>query len=452
MMAHKEQSHFDRITNTHGKYICGAPWTSFSLEADSEIAFCCAANDKIRDIRQGATSLDEIINSPKAKAVRADLLKGNKPEYCSYCWRSEEMDNVPAPNRQYCTKESHSTIDELIKHTDSDGYMHKQAPTWFDVMFSNKCNFACMGCWTHLSTAIGKYAEAYDTRDRYDIGLPPYQPLRQSLSEKELLISGVDIDAMIDHVIKHQDTMTHIHLVGGEPFMMPEVYETLDKLIQHDLHKPDGIGIWCHTNGSIRTYKGEDIVEKYLSKWEDRFHITMSHDGFGPRGEYIRYGYKDKKWLEIQKRLLDAGSQINIHHCLNIFNILHQKECLHWYIDNLSMDYDSTGHLSSRWLNFGYWDGLFSLSHIKNVPQLYDHAINDIHACLDICDQDPNLSHQKEEYEKILSRVENVVMDTLPLHPHFVKAINKFDGMRQTDFHKTFPELKPLWDYNDQMR
>ena len=49
-MAHKKQSHFNRITGKHGQYICGAPWTSFSFEADGEIAFCCAANDKIRDI------------------------------------------------------------------------------------------------------------------------------------------------------------------------------------------------------------------------------------------------------------------------------------------------------------------------------------------------------------------------------------------------------------------
>ena len=437
-MAHKKQSHFSRITDRYGQYICGAPWTSFSFEADGEIAFCCAANDKIRDIRQGATSIDEIINSPKAKSIRASFLKGNKPAYCQYCWQSEEMYKMPAENRLYCTKESHSTIDELIKHTDSNGYMHKQAPTWFDIMFSNKCNFACMGCWTHLSTTIGKYAEAYDIRDRFG---DEDRPLRQPLSEKEILVSNVDTNAIIDHIIKHQDTITHIHLVGGEPFMMPEVYKTLDKLVQHDLHKPDGIGIWCHTNGSIRTYKGEDIVEKYLSKWEDRFYITMSHDGMGKRGEYIRYGYKDKKWLEIHARLIDAGSKVNIQHCLNIFNILHQKECLNWYIDNLS-------DVRGQWLNFSYWDGLFSLSHIKHIPMLYNQIISELQECLDICNQHSKLTSLVQEYEKILLRVENIVLteSTAP-QLHFIKAINKFDEMRKTDFHKTFPELKRFWDF-----
>ena len=29
----------------------------------------------------------------------------------------------------------------------------------------------------------------------------------------------------------------------------------------------------------------------------------------------------------------------------------------------------------------------------------------------------------------------------------FCKAVNKFDEMRGTDFHKTFPELKLFWDF-----
>ena len=442
----KEFPDFARIADKHGEYICGAPWTSFSFESDGEIAFCCIANDNIRDIRQGATSLDEIINSPRAKAVRADLLKGNKPKYCNTCWQSEEMYKMPSQNRVSNTEWAGVVIDDLIANTDANGYMHKQAPTWFDIMFSNKCNFACMGCYTHLSTTIGKYAEAFDIRDRFGDDL---RPLRQALSEKETLISNVDTDAIINHIIQHKDTVTHIHLVGGEPFMMPEVYKTLDKLIQHDLHKPGGINIWCHTNGSIRTYKGEDIIKKYLSKWEDRFIITMSHDGCGPRGEYIRYGYRDKKWLETYNRFIEAGCRVNIQHCLNIFNILHQPECLNWYINNLSGRRNFAGGFFD--LFFTPWDGLFSFSHIKHIPVLYNRVIRQIEECIDICNK--HLSEENRavnEYEKLLLRVKNIVPEDESIdymHLNFVKAINKFDEMRNTDFHKIFPELKPFWDF-----
>ena len=92
--------------------------------------------------------------------------------------------------------------------------------------------------------------------------------------------------------------------------------------------------MWAHTNGSVRTYKGVDIIKKYVSKWEDRFQITMSHDGCGPRGEYIRYGYKDKKWLEIFNRIIKSKCHVGIQHSINIFNVLHQYDCLEWYLNN----------------------------------------------------------------------------------------------------------------------
>ncbi len=439
---------FDHITNKYGKYICGAPWTSFSFENTGEVAFCCVANINIRDLRQGKTSPDEIINSPRAKAVRADLLKGNKPEYCRYCWNFEKMYGSPAGNRVSNTEWAKDVIDDLVANTDANGYMHKQAPTWFDVMFSNKCNFACMGCWAHLSTTIGKYAEAYDIRDGYGDDKSPLDR-QQLLSEKELLISGVDTDAIINYIIQHKDTVTHIHLVGGEPFMMPEVYKALDRFIEHDLHKEDGIYIWCHTNGSIRTYKGEDIIEKYLSKWEDRFQITMSHDGMGKRGEYIRYGYKDKKWLETYNRFIDAGCKVNIQHCLNIFNILHQSECLNWYISNVPGQPDSAGTFFN--LYFTSWDGLFSFSHIKHIPVLYNRVIRQIEECIDICNK--HLSKENKvvnEYEKLLFRVKNIILADESIdymHLDFVRSVNKFDELRDTDFHKTFPELKLFWEY-----
>ena len=46
----KESPDFARIVDKHGEYICGAPWTSFSFEADGEIAFCCVADINIRDL------------------------------------------------------------------------------------------------------------------------------------------------------------------------------------------------------------------------------------------------------------------------------------------------------------------------------------------------------------------------------------------------------------------
>jgi organic radical activating enzyme len=311
--------------------------------------------------------------------------------------------------------------------------MHEQKPVWLDIMFSNKCNFACMGCHISNSTTIGKYITAYDIRDTH-------RDIRESFTEDECLESKVDADGLIDYIIEHKDTIIHIHFQGGEPFMMPEVYQTMDRLIENDLHKPGGVYIWCHTNGSIRTYKGIDIVDKYLSKWEDRFRITMSHDGSGPIGEYVRYGYKDKKWIQTYNRLMDASCQVNIQHSINIFNILHQKECLEWYIENCSLD-QWTG------LTMNPWNDIFRFENIIVVPQLRENALQILHQCIDRCKQLGIFENGNPYYQYISSLEVKEKTITDFEKEAFVNSILKFDEMRNTDFHKTFPELKLHWDF-----
>ena len=81
-----------------------------------------------------------------------------------------------------------------------------------------------MGCYDTVSSTTSKYLEAYDIRD--------LQPTPRQSTPTEVVISNSDPEGVIDYVIEHRDTINMIHLQGGEPFMMPEVYLVLDKLIQ----------------------------------------------------------------------------------------------------------------------------------------------------------------------------------------------------------------------------
>ena len=486
---------FNDITKKHGKHFCGAPFSSLIFESTGGIKFCCMAGQgESGNIQGDLTNLNDIINSPKAMEIRKHFLDGTMEKrstsdlsadvsvtesYCDACWDLEQRHSHVADPREAVTEWSQHVIDDLVANTDANGYMNKIAPAWLDIVFSNKCNFACMGCTLENSTTIGKYLAAYALRDGKDIEDDHGETLfnydhkvftKESYTEDESYISGVDADALINHIIEHQDTITHVHFQGGEPFMMPEVYKALDRFIEHDLHKPGGIYIWCHTNGSIRTHKGEDIIEKYLSKWEDRFQISMSHDGFGPRGEYIRYGYRDNKWLETFQRIYDSGARIGIQHSVNIFNILHQEECLNWYWDNCLSKIDEPYHIG---LTLNPWGGAYKFENIRAVPALAEKAIEGLNNCKDFC-----LSHTKEfhsstepgytlqlfqegheygQYIDTLSIKDNETFGVEGIETFsqrnsapseiFINAVNKFDEMRGTDFHKTFPELKPFWDF-----
>ena len=466
---------FPDIVKKHGKQFCGAPWSSLIFEANGGIKFCCMAGQgEEGNIQGNLTKLNDIVNSPKAMEIRKHFLDGTMEKrsasnlsiaksvtesYCDTCWELEQRHNYVADPREACTEWSQHVIDDLVANTDANGYMHKIMPAWLDIVFSNKCNFACMGCTLDNSTTIGKYFGAYEAREGNEvIGFDPLRPLyKESLTEEEAYVSNVDADALIDHIIEHQDTITHVHFQGGEPFMMPEVYKALDRFIEHDLHKPGGIYIWCHTNGSIRAFKGEDIIKKYLSKWEDRFQISMSHDGSGSRGEYIRFGYKDKKWAEIFHRIYDSGARLGIQHSVNIFNILHQEECLNWYWDNCLSKIDDPYGIG---LTINPWGGIFKFDNINYVPSLAEQAAQGLENCKKFCQANSDvgsgmqLFHAGTEYNQYIDTLSSIKENQVfgksgsgLTSQTFISAVNKFDEMRGTDFHKTFPELKSFWDF-----
>ena len=454
------------LTEKHGERFCAAPWTSLIVDMTGNIKFCCITDEYLTG---ETTNIKDIVNSSLGNNVRKQFLNGGMAKransdgqvrnndtptdkHCDTCWNIERSINLPADNRLSNNQWADKVIDNLVQNTDEDGRIDKQAPTWIDIAFSNKCNFSCIGCDSFNSTSIGKYESAFKLRR----GIRGY--VNKPYKESDWLQSNVNVEELIDYILEHKDTIEHIHFQGGEPFMMPEVYQTMDRLIEHDLHKPDGIKLWVHTNGSIRKYKGIDIFEKYLSKWEDRFWVTMSHDGYGLRGEYIRYGYKDKKWLETYTRLLEYGCTLTIQHSINIFNILHQYECLEWYVDNclpLIPDADG-GHgpeaPDPRAFSIAVnpWDNLecYHYSNIKLVPELFEKASNVIDKCI---------NRSKElglvKYTQVLSRYQSElkipdVSDIRDLDKeNFILSVNEFDKLRGTNFHETFPELKPWWNY-----
>ena len=446
---------FIPLAEKYGERFCAAPWTSLLVKSNGDVKFCCMT---VGDLREDSSNMNDIVNSSLAKNVRKQFLNGEMAKrangdgqvrdedsrtdtYCDTCWKLERNTNLPTDNRLSNNQWANNVIDDVVQNTDETGHISKQAPAWLDISFSNKCNFSCIGCDSNTSTSIGKFESAFQLRDgKRNYVSKPYK-------EEDWLKSNVNVDELINYMIEHKDTIEHIHFQGGEPFMMPEVYQTLDRLIEHDLHKPGGIKIWIHTNGSIRKYKGVDIFEKYLSKWEDRVWITMSHDGYGARGEYIRYGYKDKKWVETYDRLTKYRCKIDIQHSINIFNILHQYECLEWYI------YNCISLLNPDELSFTFnpWHALdcYQYLNVKLVPELFEKANTVIDKCISRANEvgmhgyAGSLSRYQSDF-----RIQNDRQDISDLEKeNFILSVNELDKLRGTNFHETFPELKPWWDY-----
>ena len=202
--------------------------------------------------------------------------------------------------------------------------------------------------------------------------------------------------------------------------------------MQNNLQKK--IKIWSHTNGSItQSYKGIDIINDYLVHWGTNASITMSNDGNGSRGEYIRYGYRDKKWLETYLRIKEAKIDVNIQTCINVFNGLAIEEIAEWILTNCTVNGKKTYGALTIWsnpstnirlYNFDQETKLEALSVLKRLETSGNHPVG---------------------WERFLKKHQDWMMHSEQLDINNAKnwynGVISLDLERSTNFDQTFPEL-----------
>lgn len=415
------QAYYSKIYQKYGDSFCAAPWTSFWTFADGNTASCCKIDQIIGNTN--TNSLDEIANSPKLIKLRQEFLQGKKPDECRSCWDREKAGLTANQVRAYANLKGLETIYEALEHTDETGYVNKFLPTWVDILWTRDCNFSCVTCNPASSTSIEK---------KY---LKEFKILHDKELDDEFHKFTNNPEEITKFIINHSDTINFLHFAGGEPFLQQETFVLLDKLLALGLDK--NIVLHFHTNGSIlHTFKGVDIVEKYLKPWKQKCKITLSHDHFGIRGEYIRYGYDEKKWLKNYNRFIDAGIEVQIQTTLSIFNIMTINELVNWYQDNL----------------LGTWLNNFSLAQYPqsiSFGQINLHEPSRIKAennLLEACKylQQNNKIGMSMDLENRARLVSKTTSDYKALN-NFYMGINALDKKRKTDFVSTFPELNEFY-------
>src|SRR5690606_13564279 len=156
--------------------------------------------------------------------------------------------------------------EKFVPRTASDGSHDKVNLTYFDVRFSNICNFKCRGCSPELSSAWQS-----DFEKAFGLSFPKYvsvSPNPKLWAELHLLLETVEM----------------AYFAGGEPLIMDDHYRVLDEFIKM---KKD-VRLSYNTNLSRLTYRDKHICD-YWNNFSD-VQVGVSIDDMGRRGEYFRHG------------------------------------------------------------------------------------------------------------------------------------------------------------------
>lgn len=242
---------------------CLMPWIHYHVGNAGKVKACCVANIPYGDCN--TQSFKDIWNGEEMNAIREKFIKGEADNRCGVCQRLE------AAGGKSIRQETHEKFGELFEKE------HPQLPIYFDIRFSNTCNFACRTCWHGASSAW----------------FPEAKQLKRNLGEIASLQNIADFDKFIAETGEALLQAKEIYFAGGEPLVIKEHYQLLNWLV---INKATQMKLRYNTNFSILKF-GEYNVLEYWKQFPE-VEILASIDAHGRLGEYIRKGFN---WQQFQK-------------------------------------------------------------------------------------------------------------------------------------------------------
>jgi MoaA/NifB/PqqE/SkfB family radical SAM enzyme len=392
----------------HDKF-CVLPWISLETSPIGTIKPCCMADDEITDANGKKyslmqTNLKEAHNSEYMRSLRQEFLDGKQPKTCKMCWDEEESGR---------TSKRMNTITRLQHIVKDTEWTSDAKPLIFiDFKLGNICNLKCRICGSWSSSTYASEEVKFEGKETFH-----YQALKDGAWPRRNQKFWDEIDVMVDQI-------RYLEFTGGEPFMIKEHFELLQRIVDKGI--AHNIEIHYNTNGTHFPEHAEQIWNHFKT-----VEIAFSIDDVDERFEYQR---TNAIWKEVNenidhfKNLRARNGNIVLQVCstVNVFNVMYIEGLANW-IDTIGFD-------------FIYWNMLHQVEYMcvaslptraKNlaIKKLSNAKVSDFH---------------RKEFNNIIN---------------FIKAGKSFDGnalrnnvamvdkRRQQNLYTNHPELADAIDY-----
>jgi radical SAM protein with 4Fe4S-binding SPASM domain len=404
---------------TESETFCMLPWTHMHAFPDGRVYPCCLAEywHPVGDLRQH--TMREVWNQDRYKQLRVNMLADQPSKECTKCYEQERHGAFSMRN------DSNRNYGHLIKelaNTNEDGTHTEFKIRYWDVRFSNLCNFRCRSCGPIFSS------NWYNDHVKLYNRVPDV--LGRDMARVEY--AAGDEDAMEAQMLEHVPYLEQVYFAGGEPLIMKEHYALLEKLI--DAGKTD-VRIQYNTNFSEMRFKDKHVFEYW--KHFKNVSVGASLDGMGPQAELIRKGADWAQTVENRERMMKEVPHVDFYvsSTVSSMNVLHVLD-FHREWTRLGLirakDWNINICQSPEWYRIDIFPEDFKQ---RVIYPAYEAHI----AWLDPQD---SLRRATTGYQSLLSLMRG--SDGTEHWPRFVEETAKLDAVRNERFWDTFPEFKEL--------
>jgi len=403
---------------------------------------------RLLEIAQSASALH---NTHEKIDERKQMIAGEKPAGCQYCWNIEALgdDYISDRHERNASLYRPERVAEIV----ADPYKQYN-PEYIEISFGNECNFKCGYCHPRYSSAY--YKEIKDHG--------PYTMVKNhrndidwfNLYEEE---TNPYVDAWWRWWPEVRKTLNILRITGGEPLLQASTWKLLDDLEKNPL---PNLELNINSNLGVKPVLVDRLADKIKllkdKKCIKSFQLFTSVDTWGPQAEYIRTGLDLTLWeRNLDKLVTTAQVPISLMITFNILSVTNFRQLLEKILEWRSKYETNKDPGQERFRNIR-----FDTPYLKE-PLQYDINIlpkedfmNYMYDNLKFIEDNlVDLDKTKFgvlEHEKFKRLVK--YMETTNYSPEriaegrkdFKAWFTEYDKRRETNFLATFPEYEKFWN------
>jgi organic radical activating enzyme len=452
MTKSKFLSSAEEMRDKLGPGLCLAKWQQVSLHLPTGLTNSCY-HPPLHAI--DATLLKDnpsaLHNTPYKKAQRKIMLRNERPQECSYCWTQEDMGNLS--DRHYRSGEPWAAehFETIVNSTGDEDAI----PSYVEVNFNHACNLKCSYCSPQFSSSwadeIARYG-AYPTSNPHN-DPSHFAGRRRPIPARE---DNPYVDAFWEWWPSLYPKLKHFRMTGGEPLMDRNTYRVFDYVLafpKSDLH------IDVTSNFSVE----EKLWEQYFSYVSQLCNTNIEHfmqyvsldSGIAEHAEYIRHGMEFKRVLarvDYFLRHIPNRNSLTFIITMNNLSVLGLKRQLETVLALRRLHSTTYQRVwfDTPILRQPAWQSL------QILPPVYVKRLQDVVDWMQANLETPERPFQGfKDYEvQRMQRVVDWMREGSKLASEYVKLqradffrfFNEHDKRRETDFLKTFPEMREFWN------
>jgi organic radical activating enzyme len=432
---------------------CLAKWTQTTIHLGVGHTHSC------HHPRTHKISVDELKSDPSAlhntsykKRIRQEMLDGDRPRECEYCWKVEDL------------QEKHQFSDRILKSSEDWSMFHFDEvintgsdkninPKYLEISFSNVCNFKCSYCMPSVSS---QWMEEIERHGPYPTSMM-YNNLDWVKQQDKFPIPVREYNPYIEAFWQwFPNLISDLHtfrITGGEPLLDKNTYKCLDYIIENP--QPN-LEFSINSNFDVPS----DLFDKFLEKVQTiqknklvkNFTAHTSCEAYGKAAEYIRYGMNYDRWKNNLIKFMDLVDRPTVG-IMSTYNCLSVTTYVEFLKDILEIKkYIKKKNASSLSLDIPYLNHPFH----QSVKILTDNFVKNIDAQIKFCKDYSNLNFDYgfNEFEIFkLQRVKSLFEDKtsefnyIGNRKDFVRFVDEHDLRRHTVFLNTFPEMYEFYTF-----